>query len=154
MNTPAKTSAAAERERVVVFDTTMRDGEQSPGASMSLQEKLELSKILEEMRSIADGASDGGAKWHERRLDLLDIVLENTIVEYGELSSAMRVTRTGLEGLGLKPTLLSMALIDHLFDVVERHKERVDLAAIMPTVRWTATASELPRTARQLTPTP
>ena len=28
----------------------MRDGEQSPGASMSLDEKLELAKILEEMR--------------------------------------------------------------------------------------------------------
>ena len=28
----------------------MRDGEQSPGASMSLEEKLELAKILEEMR--------------------------------------------------------------------------------------------------------
>ena len=36
--------------RVIVFDTTMRDGEQSPGASMSLDEKLELAKILEEMR--------------------------------------------------------------------------------------------------------
>jgi 2-isopropylmalate synthase len=43
-------TAAAERDRVVIFDTTMRDGEQSPGASMSLQEKLELAKILEEMR--------------------------------------------------------------------------------------------------------
>jgi 2-isopropylmalate synthase len=40
----------SERDRVIVFDTTMRDGEQSPGASMSLQEKLELAKILEEMR--------------------------------------------------------------------------------------------------------
>jgi 2-isopropylmalate synthase len=36
-------------QRVIVFDTTMRDGEQSPGASMSLDEKLELAKILEEM---------------------------------------------------------------------------------------------------------
>ena len=38
------------KDRVIVFDTTMRDGEQSPGASMSLDEKLELSKILEDMR--------------------------------------------------------------------------------------------------------
>ncbi|HEX6859902.1 MAG TPA: 2-isopropylmalate synthase [Caulobacteraceae bacterium] len=36
-------------DHVVIFDTTMRDGEQSPGASMSLDEKLELAKILEEM---------------------------------------------------------------------------------------------------------
>jgi 2-isopropylmalate synthase len=39
----------AAKDRVVIFDTTMRDGEQSPGASMSLDEKLELAKILEEM---------------------------------------------------------------------------------------------------------
>jgi UDP-sulfoquinovose synthase len=53
------------------------------------------------------------------------------------------VKHTALEGLGLKPTLLSMTLIDHLFEVVERHKDRVDLAAIMPTVRWRDTVSEL-----------
>jgi UDP-sulfoquinovose synthase len=53
------------------------------------------------------------------------------------------VKHTALEGLGLKPTLLSMTLIDHLFDVVERHKDRVDLTAIMPTVRWRDTHSDL-----------
>ena len=42
--------AAAEAAHVIVFDTTMRDGEQSPGASMSIEEKLELAKMLEEMR--------------------------------------------------------------------------------------------------------
>ena len=43
-------SATRDKSRVVIFDTTMRDGEQAPGASMSLDEKLELAKILEEMR--------------------------------------------------------------------------------------------------------
>src|ERR1700679_562843 len=42
-------SAEAEKNRVIIFDPTMRDGEQSPGASMSFDEKLELAKILEEM---------------------------------------------------------------------------------------------------------
>ena len=50
MTQAADPAAASGRDRVVIFDTTMRDGEQSPGASMSLQEKLELAKILEEMR--------------------------------------------------------------------------------------------------------
>ena len=36
--------------RVRIFDTTMRDGEQSPGASMNLEEKLRIAEILEEMR--------------------------------------------------------------------------------------------------------
>ena len=43
------TAAARDKDRVIIFDTTMRDGEQSPGASMSHDEKLELAKILEEM---------------------------------------------------------------------------------------------------------
>jgi UDP-sulfoquinovose synthase len=63
------------------------------------------------------------------------------------------VVHTALETLGLRPTLLSAALIDHLFDVVARHRDRVDLAAIMPTVRWNQTASELPRTGRELAKT-
>jgi 2-isopropylmalate synthase len=33
--------------RVIIFDTTLRDGEQSPGASMNLQEKLEIARTLE-----------------------------------------------------------------------------------------------------------
>jgi 2-isopropylmalate synthase len=35
--------------RVVIFDTTMRDGEQSPGASMNLDEKKRIAAVLEEM---------------------------------------------------------------------------------------------------------
>jgi 2-isopropylmalate synthase len=35
--------------RVIIFDTTMRDGEQSPGASMNLSEKLRIAEALEEM---------------------------------------------------------------------------------------------------------
>ncbi len=60
------------------------------------------------------------------------------------------VVHTALEGLGLKPTLLSTTLIDHLFDVVERHRDRVDLAAIRPTVKWAETTSDLPRTSSEL----
>jgi UDP-sulfoquinovose synthase len=60
------------------------------------------------------------------------------------------VVYTALEGLGLKPTLLSTTLIDHLFAVVERYRDRVDTAAIMPTVRWDETSSELPQTSSAL----
>jgi len=40
---------AKDSERVIIFDTTMRDGEQSPGASMNLSEKLRIAEVLEEM---------------------------------------------------------------------------------------------------------
>ena len=33
-------------DRVIVFDTTLRDGEQSPGASMNIPEKLEVARAL------------------------------------------------------------------------------------------------------------
>ncbi|MEO0938375.1 MAG: 2-isopropylmalate synthase [Pseudomonadota bacterium] len=35
--------------RVVIFDTTLRDGEQSPGATMTHAEKLEIAQLLDEM---------------------------------------------------------------------------------------------------------
>ena len=36
--------------RLIIFDTTLRDGEQSPGASMTQEEKIRIAKILEQMR--------------------------------------------------------------------------------------------------------
>ena len=36
-------------DRVVIFDTTLRDGEQSPGASMTLDEKLQVAEVLDDM---------------------------------------------------------------------------------------------------------
>jgi 2-isopropylmalate synthase len=37
------------KEQVIVFDTTLRDGEQSPGASLNVYEKLEIAKQLEKL---------------------------------------------------------------------------------------------------------
>ena len=34
-------------ERITVFDTTLRDGEQSPGCSMNVPEKLRMIKLTE-----------------------------------------------------------------------------------------------------------
>ncbi|MCW8916576.1 MAG: 2-isopropylmalate synthase [Magnetovibrio sp.] len=39
----------SDKNRVVIFDTTLRDGEQSPGASMNLDEKIRIATVLEEM---------------------------------------------------------------------------------------------------------
>jgi 2-isopropylmalate synthase len=45
MTTPTKSDA----DRVVIFDTTLRDGEQSPGATMTHDEKLEVAELLDQM---------------------------------------------------------------------------------------------------------
>ncbi|MBI3469368.1 MAG: 2-isopropylmalate synthase, partial [Planctomycetes bacterium] len=37
------------QNHIVIFDTTLRDGEQSPGASMNINEKLEIARALEEL---------------------------------------------------------------------------------------------------------
>ncbi|OFZ72405.1 MAG: 2-isopropylmalate synthase [Betaproteobacteria bacterium RBG_16_64_9] len=38
------------KDSLIIFDTTMRDGEQSPGASMNREEKLRIARQLERMR--------------------------------------------------------------------------------------------------------
>ena len=42
-------SGVGIRDRVIVFDTTLRDGEQSPGAALTTKEKLEIAHMLEDM---------------------------------------------------------------------------------------------------------
>ena len=42
-------SVDTDPNRVIVFDTTLRDGEQSPGASMNLEEKLRIAETLEQL---------------------------------------------------------------------------------------------------------
>ena len=37
-------------DKLIIFDTTLRDGEQSPGASMTREEKVRIAKVLERMK--------------------------------------------------------------------------------------------------------
>src|SRR6185436_7415763 len=39
-----------QNNRIVIFDTTLRDGEQCPGASMNLREKLEIARQLARLK--------------------------------------------------------------------------------------------------------
>jgi 2-isopropylmalate synthase len=43
------TDTPSDQDRVLIFDTTLRDGEQSPGATMTLEEKLQIAALLDEM---------------------------------------------------------------------------------------------------------
>jgi 2-isopropylmalate synthase len=54
MTPPAKAGTKpsqpkSEKDRVVIFDTTLRDGEQCPGATMTHEEKLEVAELLDDM---------------------------------------------------------------------------------------------------------
>src|SRR5262252_10514691 len=46
---PMTSQPRSEKDRVVIFDTTLRDGEQSPGATMTHEEKLDIAELLDHM---------------------------------------------------------------------------------------------------------
>ncbi|MDR0289628.1 MAG: hypothetical protein LBI06_01680, partial [Treponema sp.] len=37
----------SNNNRIIIFDTTLRDGEQTPGVNLNVQEKVEIAKQLE-----------------------------------------------------------------------------------------------------------
>ncbi|HEY1523596.1 MAG TPA: NAD-dependent epimerase/dehydratase family protein [Solirubrobacteraceae bacterium] len=103
------------------------------------------------INELAETVADVYQKWPGAQGEVTIDHVENPRVEMYD--HYYQVVHTALESLGLKPTLLDMTLIDHLFDVVERHRDRVDAAAVLPTVKWAETKSELPRTGRELAKT-
>jgi 2-isopropylmalate synthase len=46
---PAAPQQPANTDRVFIFDTTLRDGEQCPGATMTFEEKLQVAEFLDDM---------------------------------------------------------------------------------------------------------
>ena len=44
-----QTNQTSSKDRVLIFDTTLRDGEQCPGATMTFEEKLEIADMLDAM---------------------------------------------------------------------------------------------------------
>ena len=45
----ASPDKGAQDKGVLIFDTTLRDGEQSPGATMTLEEKIQVAELLDAM---------------------------------------------------------------------------------------------------------
>src|SRR6187455_446093 len=43
------TAPKSDKDRVIIFDTTLRDGEQCPGATMTFEEKIEVAEMLDDM---------------------------------------------------------------------------------------------------------
>ena len=69
----ANTTESA-KDRVVIFDTTLRDGEQCPGATMTLEEKLAVAELLE----------DGDTRWiHRSAYDLMGFDPDVATSSYG-----------------------------------------------------------------------
>ena len=47
--TATNDTKAASQDKVMIFDTTLRDGEQCPGATMTFEEKLQVAELLDDM---------------------------------------------------------------------------------------------------------
>ena len=46
---PSAQAPRSDKDRVLIFDTTLRDGEQCPGATMTHEEKLKVAELLDDM---------------------------------------------------------------------------------------------------------
>jgi UDP-sulfoquinovose synthase len=68
------------------------------------------------------------------------VTIDNPRVEAE--SHYYRAAHTRLLDLGMMPHLLSETLLNSLFGIIDRYRDRVKLSAIPPTVRWQDTASE------------
>jgi 2-isopropylmalate synthase len=49
VNEGAASVSKPAADRIIIFDTTLRDGEQSPGASMNLEQKLQVARALRDL---------------------------------------------------------------------------------------------------------
>ena len=70
-----------EKDRVLIFDTTLRDGEQSPGATMSLSEKIEIALLLDEMGvDIVEAGFPIASEGDFRAVSEISALIENATV--------------------------------------------------------------------------
>ncbi len=74
-------SAPRTASKVVVFDTTMRDGEQSPGAAMTLENKVELGRALDQMGvDVIEAGFPNASNGDFEAVRAVGAVLENAVL--------------------------------------------------------------------------
>ena len=71
------TATKSDKDRVIIFDTTLRDGEQCPGATMTFEEKLDIAEMLDEMGVDVIGVAAGAGHLPDHHLEhLMRLLLE------------------------------------------------------------------------------
>jgi 2-isopropylmalate synthase len=81
------------QDNLIIFDTTMRDGEQSPGASMTKDEKIRIGKALEKMK--VDVIEAGFAAASPGDFESIQAVAEN--VKFSTICSLARAVDRDIE---------------------------------------------------------
>lgn len=89
------------KDHLVIFDTTLRDGEQSPGASMTKEEKIRIATVLEKMR--VDVIEAGFAMASPGDFEAVNAVAK--VIKDSRICSLSRANRRDIERAGeaLKP---------------------------------------------------
>ena len=80
-------------EDVIIFDTTLRDGEQSPGCSMSIEDKVKIAKMLNEAK--VDVIEAGFAASNER--DFKAIKEISKVCDYSIVTSLARCNKDDID---------------------------------------------------------
>ena len=85
----------SSNDRVIIFDTTLRDGEQSPGASMTKDEKLRIAKQLEKLRVdvIEAGFAIASPGDFESVKSIADTIKESTVCSLSRALDADKIGR-------------------------------------------------------------
>ena len=79
--------------KIKIFDTTLRDGEQSPGCSMTIEEKIEIAKMLDEMG--VDTIEAGFASSNQRDLNAIKEIAK--VVKNAEVVSLARCNKSDID---------------------------------------------------------
>ena len=79
--------------KIKIFDTTLRDGEQSPGCSMRIEEKIEIAKRLDEMG--VDTIEAGFASSNQRDLNAIKEIAK--VVKNAEVVSLARCNKSDID---------------------------------------------------------
>jgi 2-isopropylmalate synthase len=92
-------------DRLFIFDTTLRDGEQSPGASMTKDEKIRIARALEKLRVdvIEAGFPIASVGDFEAVKAVANIVKDSTVCGSRVPRGRYRTRRRGPAGRGIRP---------------------------------------------------
>ncbi|MGI6161451.1 MAG: 2-isopropylmalate synthase [Christensenellales bacterium] len=80
-------------KQIKIFDTTLRDGEQAPGCSMDISEKIEIAKALDRMK--VDVIEAGFAVISQGDFDAVKSVADT--VKYSAVASLARTTKKDID---------------------------------------------------------
>lgn len=80
-------------KKIKIFDTTLRDGEQSPGCSMSIEEKVKIAMMLDEAR--VDIIEAGFAASNEKDFEAIRRISE--VCKYATVTSLARCNKTDID---------------------------------------------------------